>query len=70
MLRACFRVLVIARWCLAVRPVYLRGRILPVSVTKRCIAWGAKKGSSAGVGVCSCFSGSGVVVMFKLGRAP
>ena len=26
-------VFVIARWCLAVRCVYLRGRILPVSVT-------------------------------------
>src|SRR6218665_2180597 len=58
-------VLVIARWWRADRPVYLRGKILPVSVTKRTQACGVVKGISAGVGVCCCVS---VVLMAKLGR--
>lgn len=33
MFRECFNVRVTARWCFAESPVYLRGRILPVSVT-------------------------------------
>ncbi len=44
MLRDCLIVLVTARWCLAQSPVYLRGRILPVSVTNRTIACGVVKG--------------------------
>src|ERR1017187_1506207 len=54
MLRECLIVRVTARWCFAQRPVYLRGRILPVSVTKRTQACGSVKGICAGVGVC-CF---------------
>ena len=56
MLRECLIVLVIARWCRAVRCVYLRGRILPVSVTNVLMAWGFVNGISAGVGVCCLFS--------------
>ena len=52
MFRDCFRVRVTARWCLAERPVYFRGRILPVSVTYRTMACGLVNGISAGVGVC------------------
>src|SRR5436190_10288406 len=63
MLRECFSVRVTARWCLAESPVYLRGRILPVSVTYRLIACGCVKGISAGVGVC-CFC-SVVVLMAR-----
>jgi len=33
LLRECLMVRVTARWCFAEKPVYLRGRILPVSVT-------------------------------------
>ena len=52
MLRDRLMVLVMARWCFVVRWVYLRGRILPVSVTKLRMAWGFVNGISAGVGVC------------------
>jgi hypothetical protein len=67
MLRECLIVRVTARWCFAQSPVYLRGRILPVSVTKRAQAWGSVKGISAGVGVC-CFC-SVVLMELKEGRS-
>ena len=57
MWRARFRVLVTARWCLEVSPVYFRGRILPVSVTQRLNMCGLVKGISAGVRVCGFVSG-------------
>ena len=47
--RARFRVLVTARWCLEVSPVYFRGRILPVSVTQRLNMCGVVNGISGGV---------------------
>ena len=49
MLRARLRVFVTARWCLEVRPVYFRGRILPVSVMHRLNMCGLVNGISAGV---------------------
>lgn len=49
MWRARLRVLVTARWCLEVSPVYFRGRILPVSVTQRLNMCGVVKGISGGV---------------------
>jgi len=55
-LRECLIVFVMARWWRAVRCVYLRGRILPVSVTKVFMACGFVNGISAGVGVCCVFS--------------
>lgn len=48
-LRDRLMVRVTARCSLALRPVYLRGKILPVSVTKRFNIWGAVKGYSLGV---------------------
>src|ERR1035438_10798029 len=54
MLRECLIVRVTARWCFAQSPVYLRGSILPVSVTNRTQACGSVKGICAGVGGC-CF---------------
>ena len=56
MARARLMVLVTARWCLDVRPVYFRGRILPVSVTQRFSRCVLVNGISAGVrlrGFCS-----------------
>src|SRR5208283_4310282 len=67
MLRECLIVRVTARWCFAQSPVYLRGSILPVSVTKRAQATGSVKGISAGVGVC-CFC-SLVLMELKEGRS-
>src|ERR1019366_4085525 len=67
MLRECLIVRVTARWCFAQRPVYLRGRILPVSVTKRTQAGGSVKGICAGVGVC-CLVSVVLMTCVKRGR--
>src|SRR6202451_4033014 len=67
MLRECLIVRVTALWCFAQRPVYLRGRILPVSVTKRTHAGGSVKGICAGVGVC-CLVASVLMACVKCGR--
>ena len=50
-LRARLMFFVTLRCCLAEKPVYLRGKILPVSVIKRDISCGLVKGISSGLGV-------------------
>src|ERR1700722_17426623 len=67
MLREGLIVRVTARWCFAQRPVYLRGRILPVSVTKRTQAGGSVNGIWAGVGVC-CLVSVVLMACVKRGR--
>ena len=64
MLRDCFILEVTLRCSLAERWVYLRGRILPVSVIKRLINWGLVKGISSGLRVWVLVS---VVLMIEKG---